>query len=82
MTDTVPTAEDYSLHLAFVQGHEWAEALKPGDVFRGSYGEAKYRGMDEKHAKFFSAGGQVSLTGKSVTLTCNSDNFIHSISDK
>jgi hypothetical protein len=80
MTDTATiTAEDYSLHLAFVQGREWAEALHQGDTFRGSYGEAKARGMDENHARFFSAGGQVGLTGKSITLTCNSDNVIHSI---
>lgn len=80
MTDTTTiTAADYSLQFAFVQGCEWAEGLKPGDTFRGSYGEAKHRGMDEDHARFFSAGGQVGLTGKSITLACNSDNIIREI---
>lgn len=73
------TAGDRSLHLAFVQGCEWAESLKTGDIFRGSYGEAKHRGMDEKHARFFSAGGQVGLTGKSITLACSYENIIHEI---
>lgn len=73
------TDEDRSLHLAFVQGCEWAAALKPGDIFRGSYGEAKHRGMDEDHARFFSAGGQVELTGKGITLACSSSDTIESI---
>ena len=80
MTDTTTiTAADRSLHFAFVEGCEWAENLKAGDTFRGSYGEAKHRGMDEDHARFFSAGGQVGLTGKSITLACNSDNIIREI---
>jgi hypothetical protein len=77
MTTNTITAEDYSLHLAFVQGCEWADALKQGDIFRGSYGEAKVRGMDESHARFFSAGGQVGLTGKSIIT--RDDNVIDSI---
>ena len=80
MTDTITlTDEDRSLHLAFVQGCEWAASLKPGDVFRGSYGEARHRGLDNNHARFFSAGGQVELTGKRITLTCNSSDIIHEI---
>lgn len=78
MTVTI-TADDRSLHYAFVHGCEWAAALKPGDTFRGSYGEAKHRGMDENHARFFSAGGQVGLTGKSITATCGSESVIHTI---
>lgn len=73
------TDEDRSLHSAFVKGCEWAAALKPGDIFRGSYGEAKHRGMDEDHARFFSAGGQVELTGKAITLACSSSDTIASI---
>lgn len=80
MTDTLEiTAKDRSLHLAFVHGCEWAAALKPGDIFRGSYGEAKHRGLDEDHARYFSTGGQVELTGKRIVLTCHDSDIIHSI---
>ncbi len=82
MTDTITatlTDADIAAATFFKAGYAWAETLAPGDTFRGSYGEAVWRGLSGWDAKFFSAGGQAGLAGKSVTLACNSDNVICSI---
>ena len=76
------TAQDNSHYAAFVQGIAWAINLKAGDNFRGSYGEAIYRGLDETHAKFFSAGALVELAHRAIYLENDNGNIIHSIENK
>jgi hypothetical protein len=66
-------------HTFFNAGREWAQSLKPGDIFRGSYGEAVWRGLTGWDAKFFSAGGQVDLHDKSIILASHDSNVIRSI---
>ena len=82
MNDTITatlTDADIAAVTFFKAGYAWAETLAPGDTFRGSYGEAVWRGLSDWDAKFFSAGGQAGLAGKSVTLVSDRDNIIHTI---
>lgn len=74
------TAENRSLHFAFAAGCEWAASLKPGDVFRGSHGEARHRGLGENHTRFFGTGGQVGLVDKQIFVS--DDNTITSIKSR
>lgn len=87
MTDTADitatavelTAEDRRHFAMFNAGRDWAAALKPGDVFRGSYGEADHRGLTEWDAKFFSAGAQTLISGMAIYVLGDDSNTIHSI---
>ena len=80
MNHTVNLSDEDLQHFAmFNAGRVWAQSLKPGDTFRGSYGEAAWRGLSDWDAKFFSAGGQVELTNKQITLTNHDSNIIHAI---
>lgn len=78
MTDTATLDAETIRQIAmFNAGREWAQSLKPGDTFRGSYGEAVHRGLTEWDAKFFSAGGQVDLGDMTIYVT--DDNAISDI---
>ena len=76
------TAEDRRHFAMFNAGREWAEALKPGDIFRGSYGEANHRGLTDWDARFFSAGAQTKITDMSIYVTNDDSNVIHSIEQR
>ena len=78
-TKTELTAEDRRHFDMFNAGRDWAASLKPGDIFRGSYGEADHRGLTDWDAKFFSAGAQTLISDMTLYV-CNDDsNTIHSI---
>lgn len=60
--------------LEFIQaGLEWAQTLKVGDVFRGSHGEARHRGIPSDMVPFFGAGGQLGLAAITIYTTGDSN---------
>ncbi len=44
-------------------GYDWGYELRLGQVFRGSYGEAKHRGLIGVDADMFHLGAQAALDG-------------------
>jgi hypothetical protein len=50
-------------------GWDWAYDLKRGDVFRGSYGEARSRGLEGRDATMFHVGASSGLDGWAVICT-------------
>lgn len=80
MTDTNKLTDADRRHFAmFNEGRAWASNLKPGDIFRGSYGEADHRGLTEWDARFFSAGAQAELATMVIYVANDDSNTIHSI---
>lgn len=58
-------------------GIDWAKGLKPGDTFRGSYGEARHRGLTDKLESCFGSAGFAYIQGR--IIVCNQDDIIVSI---
>ena len=80
MTNTVELTADDRRHFdMFNAGRDWAASLKPGDVFRGSDGEADHRGLTDWDAKFFSAGAQTKISDMTIYVISDDSNIIHSI---
>lgn len=77
-TATNLTDDDLRCFAMFNAGRDWAASLKQGDIFRGSYGEADYRGLADWDAKFFSAGARAELSDICICIFDDS-NAISSI---
>jgi hypothetical protein len=58
-------------------GIAWAKGLKAGDTFRGSYGEARHRGLSDRLESCFGSAGFAFVQGRNIV--CNQDNVIVSI---
>lgn len=81
-TKTELTTEDRRHFDMFNAGRDWAASLKPGDIFRGSYGEADHRGLTDWDAKFFSAGAQTLISDMAIFVRNDDSNTIHSIEQR
>lgn len=68
--DPEPTEEQLTERAVemFRAGRDWAEALKPGDTFLGSHGEAWHRGLTDWDAKFFGAGALIVIETRSIIV--------------
>lgn len=73
------TADDRHHYAMFTAGRDWAQSLKAGDTFRGSYGEAHHRGLTDWDAKFFSAGAYAEIASATILLAGHDSDTIHSI---
>lgn len=79
MTTKTIDADTAHQFAMFNAGREWAASLTPGDIFRGSYGEADHRGLTGWDAKFFSAGAQTLISDMTIYVRNDDTNTIHSL---